>query len=324
MFGLKLIHIHGNDSWGAWVTRPIVAMIRPTSLAIVAFVVLLVSFVRRELASVRKFAISLIMRHLRMLQTAMLLAAACMVGCDTAKPEKFAGFASEQLSEQIESVSAKLDESIEENHLAQTEILRAVKDLSETVAGMQLTSQKQIEELKKVSTKAKVKLTSAGDEKEGVATLDPNGAPSAKLQLDSLDDAAAQIEALVKRIDELEKRCNSFASAAPKSSSGGGSTGSLKSSSGGCTGTLQASSYQAPVYSYETVQYSQPAYSQPVYSTPVYSETIQPSQPVFQSSESSTCYVDPVTGQTVCNRNMSQSLTQPVKRGLFGGRGLFR
>ena len=243
-----------------------------------------------------------------------------MVGCDTAKPEKFAGFASEQLSEQIDLVSSKLDESIEENHLAQVEILRAVRDLSETVAGMQLTSREQIEELKKVSGKAKVKLTSAGDEKEGVATLDPNGAPSAKLQLDSLDDAAAQIEALVKRIDELEKRCNSFASAAPKVSSGG-STGSLKLS-GGCTGTLQASSYQAPVYSYETVQYSQPVYSQPIYSTPVYSEAV--SQPVFQSSTSSTCYTDPVTGQTVCNRNMSQSSTQPVKRGLFGGRGLFR
>ncbi len=88
-----------------------------------------------------------------------MLCVACMtfivglVGCDNAKPEKFAGFASEQLSEQIESVSAKLDESIEENHLAQTEILRAVKDLSQTVAGMQLASQKQIEELKKVSGK---------------------------------------------------------------------------------------------------------------------------------------------------------------------------
>jgi hypothetical protein len=243
-----------------------------------------------------------------------------MVGCDATKPEKFAGFASEQLSEQIDLVSSKLDESIEENHLKQAEILRAVRDLSETVAGMQLTSQKQIEELKKVSGKAKVKLTSAGDEKEGVATLDPNGAPSAKLQLDSLDDAALQIEALVKRIEELEKRCNSFAASAPKASSGGGSTGSLKS--GGSTGTLQASSYEAPVYSYE-VQYSQPVYSQPTYSAPVYSETVQPSQPVFQSSTSSTCYTDPVTGQTVCNRNMSQSSTQPVKRGLFG-RGLFR
>ena len=124
-----------------------------------------------------------------------------LVGCDTAKPEKFAGFASEQLSEQIESVSAKLDESIEENHLAQVEILRAVRDLSEAVAGMRLTSQEQIEELKKVSGKAKVKLTSSGDEKEGVATLDPNGAPSAKLQLDSLDDAAAQIEALTKQAE---------------------------------------------------------------------------------------------------------------------------
>jgi hypothetical protein len=253
-----------------------------------------------------------------------------LVGCDTAKPEKFAGFASEQLSEQIESVSAKLDESIEENHLAQVELLRAVRDLSETVAGMQLTSQKQIDELKKVSGKAKVKLTSSGDEKEGVSTLDPNGAPSAKLQLDSLDDAAAQIEALAKRIDELEKRCNSFASAAPKSSSsgGGGSTGSLKSS-GGCTGTLQASSYQAPVYSYavqepvlnnsyEVLNYQHP----PIYSSPQTVYQSQPSQPVFQSSESNTCYTDPVTA--VCNRNMSQSSTQPVKRGLFGGRGLFR
>lgn len=245
------------------------------------------------------------------------LCAACMafvvgmVGCDATKPESFAGFASEQLSEQIESVSAKLDESIEENHLQQVEILRAVKDLSQTVAGMQLASQQQIDELKKVSGKAKTKLTSTGDESSGVATLDPNGAPSAKLQLDSLDDAAAQIEALTKRIEDLEKRCNSFASTQVASSSagssGGGSTGSLKSSSGGSTGTLAVSSYQAPVYSYETV-----------YSTPVYSETV-PSQPIYQSSSSSTCYVDPVTGQTVCNRNMSQSQTQSVRRGLFGG-----
>lgn len=318
MFGLKLIYIHGNDSWGAWVARPIVSLIRPTSLAMVAFVVLLVSFVRRELASVRKFAISLIMRHLRMLQTAMLLAVACMVGCDATKPEKFTGFASEQLSEQIEVVSAKLDESIEENYLKQAEILRAVKDLSQTVAGMQLASQQQVEELKKVTTKAKTKLTSTGDEKAaGVATLDPNGAPTAKLQLDSLDDAAAQIEALTKRIDELEKRCNSFASAKVASSSagtsGGGSTGSLKSSSGGSTGTLAVSSYQAPVYSYETMATQPTAYSGTYYAGPA----VQ-SSPVFQSSESNTCYVDPVTGQTVCNRNMSQSSTQSVRRGLFG------
>jgi hypothetical protein len=260
-----------------------------------------------------------------------------LVGCDATKPtDRFAGFASEQLSEQIESVSAKLDESIEENYLKQAEILRAVRDLSETVAGMQLTSQQQIEELKKVNGKAKAKLTSTGDEKGGVATLDPNGAPTAKLQLDSLDDAAAQIEALTKRIEELEKRCNSFASgqvvaSSSAGSSGGGSTGSLKSSSGGSTGTLAVSSYQAPVYSY-TVQEPVVVNSAAVWNyqeTPIYSapQTVyqsQTSQPVYQSSTSNTCYTDPVTGQTVCNRNMSQSSTQPVKRGLFGGRGLFR
>lgn len=274
---------------------------------------------------------SWVRRLMLCLGCALLLAG--FAGCDSTQPDKFAGFASEQLSEQIEIVSAKLDDSIEENAAKQSEILRAVRDLSATVAGMQLTSQKQIDDLKKVSGKAKAKLTSSGDEKDGVATLDPNAAPSAKLTLDSLDEAAAQIEALAKRIDELEKRCKSFASAAPaagnypsvSSGSGGNSSGSLKSG-GGSTGTLQASSYsytvQEPVMtnSYEVLNYQH----SPIYSAPQVVYQSQPSQPVFQSSESNTCYTDPVTGQTVCNRNMSQSSTQPVKRGLFGGRGLFR
>ena len=177
---------------------------------------------------------------------------------------------------------------------------------------MQLTSQQQIEELKKVSGKAKAKLTSSGEAKDGVATLDPNAAPSAKLQLDSLDDAARQIEALTKRIDELDKRCQcgklNATAAAPAGNyptvssvtygDGGNSSGSLKASySGGSTGDYQAQSV---------------VYSQPVYSSPV--------QPTYQSSVSGQCYIDPVTGRQVCNESVSKSQTQSYRRGLFGRR----
>jgi hypothetical protein len=250
----------------------------------------------------------------------MLCAACCLLcfglaGCDQSRPEKFAGFASEQLSEQIEIVSSKLDESIEDAGRNQVEILRAVRDLSETVANMQLTSQKQIDELKKVSGKAKAKLTSAGNEKAEVATLDPNAASSAKLQLDSLDDAAAQIEALTKRIDELEKRCKGMATAAPVSSnyptvasgSGGNSSGSLKAFSGNSNGSYQSQS---------VVTYSQPVYSEVTYSQPTYSAPII--QPTYQSTTSSQCYTDPVTGQTVCNQNVQSSQNQSYRIGLFG------
>lgn len=260
----------------------------------------------------------------RLLMLACCLLCVGLAGCDQTKPEKFVGFASEQLSEQIEIVSAKLDESIEDANRNQVAILEAVRELSHTVAGMQLTSQSQINELKKVASKAKTKLTFAGDEKDGVATLDPNAAPSAKLQLDSLDDAAAQIEALTKRIDELEKRCKGMSAAAPatgnypsvSSGSGGNSSGSLKS--GGSTGSLQTSSYQAPVYSY-TVQEPVVVNSAAVLNyqdQPIYQS--QPSQPVFQSSTSSTCY-QTSTGEWVCDKNMSKTTTQqPVRRGLLG------
>ena len=246
----------------------------------------------------------------------LLMLACCMLcvglaGCDTSKPEKFAGFASEQLSEQIEIVSAKLNESIEDNQQSQAEILAAVRDLSQVVAGMQLTSQKQIEELKKVSGKAKAKLTSTGDEKDGVATLDPNAAPSAKLSIDSLDDAAAIIEALTKRVEALEAKSKQFASSS-SGTSGGNSSGSLKASfSGNSSGSYQGSyqTYSAPVYS--EVTYSQPVYSAPVYSAPVV-------QPTYQSTTSEQCYIDPATGQKVCNQSVQSSGVQQYRIGLFG------
>lgn len=229
------------------------------------------------------------------------------VGCDQTKPEaaadNFSGFASEQLSEQIESVSAKLDQSIEDNGQAQTEILAAVRDLSQSVAAMQLTSQYQINELKKVTGKARAKLTSAGDNKDGVATLDVNTAPSARLELDSLDDAADQIQALAKRIDELEKRCQCgktpvSANAAPAASA------CYVDANGNTVCPMRAASTVASTSSVSSpVTYSYPA-------------TYQSSQ---FSGNSSGSFSGGCTGTNAAWQSQSYSVQpQTYRRGFFG------
>lgn len=253
------------------------------------------------------------------------------VGCNQPDPDRFAGFASEQVSEQIEIVSAKLDASIDDNQRSQLEILGAVRELTETVAGMQLTSKQQIEELKKVSGKAKAKLTSTSDGKEGVGTLDTENAPSSKLSLDSLDEAAELIEKLQKQVAALDERCQCGklnATSAPKSNyqavsstvsygssgvsaSGAGSTGSktfaASSVSYGSSGTAAAT----PVYS--QVTYSQPVYEQPIYSPPVPMPPVSSPVPVSSTYSCFDQYGNPVP----CNQS-SQPATSSKQRWYFG------
>lgn len=289
-----------NGSFGGVLMIPITALIRPASVAVFMFVALAISFVRRELASVRKWATSLLMRHIRILQAASLIVMACAVGCN--QPDKFAGFASEQLNTKMDEVLSIIE--------AQTgtiqSLSRQVAELNQAIENTQSASESQITRLQTLESKLKAKLTSTPKaEVDGVGTLDTENAPSATLTLDTLDEAAEQIMALQKRIDELEKRCNSFASAKPtyqsvSSGSSYGSTGGVSSSGSGCTGGVSVASY------------SQPVYSQPVYSQPVYSETVYQSTPVRAAPQ---C-VDQYGNVVPCNK--TTSTTSQPRKGLLG------
>ncbi len=309
MFGhyLKSTGPNNHSMFGALFLIPITALIRPASVAVFMFVALAISFVRRELASVRKWAVSLLMRHIRILQAASLIVMACAVGCN--QPDKFAGFASEQLNTKMDEVLSIIE--------AQTgtiqSLSRQVAELNQVIENTQSASESQITRLQTLESKLKAKLTSTPKaEVDGVGTLDTENAPSATLTLDTLDEAAEQIMALQKRIGELEKRCNSFASAKPtyqsvSSSSSYGSTGGVSSSGSGCTGGVSVASYSQPVY-------SQPVYSEPVvYSQPVYSETVYQSSSVRSSGPQ--C-VDEYGNPVPCNQ--TTSTTSQPRKGLLG------
>lgn len=303
MFGKLLVRVHPISSMGgSWVERPVVALIRPSSVAVFMFVVLAISFVRRELNSVRKWAISLLMRHVRILQAAALIVLACSAGCN--QPDKFAGFASEQLNTKMDEVLSIIE--------AQTgtiqDLTSQVRALNKAVDESPKVTQSQLDSLTSLESKLRTRLVTTPP-KGDVGTLDVNTAPEASLVLDSLDDAAKQIMALQKRIEALEAKsalkASNYPAVSTSSGNGNGSTGGVSSngSSGGTSTNYSQAVYSAPVI------YSAPVAAPQYYSAPM----------------ASNCYYDS-NGNLVCDRSVAGNLrnasysNSTVRRGLFGWR----
>lgn len=224
----------------------------------------------------------------------------CSIGCN--QPDKFAGFASEQLNTKMDEVLSIIE--------AQTgtiqDLTSQVRALNKAVDESPKVTQSQLDSLTSLESKLRTRLVTTPPQGD-LSTLDVNTAPEASLVLDSLDDAARQIMALQKRIEALEAKSALKASNYPaaSTSSGNGSTGGV--SSNGSTGGVSNGSSGGT-----STNYSQAVYSAPVvYSTPVATRYYP------LTSGQSNCYYDS-NGNLVCSQSSSSYST--VRRGLFGWR----